>query len=667
LPDIFLSYSRDDQSTARRFAEGFEREGFSVWWDATLHSGEAYDQVTEKALREAKAVVVLWSKKSVDSRWVRSEATTGDRNKTLVPVMIEPCLRPVMFELTHTADLSHWTGNPNDPLWKAYVEDVRRFVGRGDPVQPTLSPSTPHRGTGRTRRIGISFAAALALLMVLTGVWWTVLRDGHGRSPAPSGQTTAAGVSLAVLPFVDMSPDHNQDYFSDGLAEELLNELAQIKALRVAGRTSSFSFKGRNEDLRVIGEKLGVSHLLEGSVRKDGSRLRITAQLINAADGIHLWSQTYDRELSDVFAVQEEIAMAVSSALSITLDVGEMSRANGGTTNIEAYDKFLQGQALWNKGGPQEVDGASQRYREAVALDPDFSRAWRGLNKALTQLMVYGVSPETTGKELGEVIARLEALAPDAWWTHAVRLSQSIKQRKWVEADAAGRAAIAGAPGVEMAADYADYLMSIGRANEGLVYARRAGQAEPLSIAHSRLLQAALGIAGQPEKAQVEYLRSKSLAGDSLIPDFFALVRLWKRKDADSAAIKAQFRLVSAAGGGNRFVVPGMTPDNVTDPKAAIAVLHKAFEDPAKQNATLAIYADHYGDKDLALAALRAALIDRRGPQLWSLWQTNETGLRSDPRFKDILRDLGMVDLFRASGNWSDFCKPLGADDFECH
>jgi hypothetical protein len=131
LPDIFLSYSRDDQTTARRFAEGFERAGFTVWWDATLDAGEAYDQVTEKALKGAKAVVVLWSKKSVDSRWVRAEATLADRNKTLVPVMIESCERPIMFELTQTADLSHWTGDVIDKAWQSYLAGLRRFVEKG--------------------------------------------------------------------------------------------------------------------------------------------------------------------------------------------------------------------------------------------------------------------------------------------------------------------------------------------------------------------------------------------------------------------------------------------------------------------------------------------------------------------------------------------------------
>ena len=131
MPDIFLSYSRDDQATARRFAEGFERADFSVWWDQTLNAGEAYDEVTEKALLEAKAVAVLWSKKSVASRWVRAEATQAERNKTLVPAMIEPCTRPIMFELTQTADLSNWNGDANDKAWLAYVTSVRRFVERG--------------------------------------------------------------------------------------------------------------------------------------------------------------------------------------------------------------------------------------------------------------------------------------------------------------------------------------------------------------------------------------------------------------------------------------------------------------------------------------------------------------------------------------------------------
>ena len=152
----------------------------------------------------------------------------------------------------------------------------------------------------------------------------------------------------------------DQEYFSDGLTEEILNQLAQIRELRVTGRTSSFSFKGKNEDLRKIAEQLGVANLLEGSVRKDGDNLRITAQLIDGRDGAHLWSKTYARELKQVFTVQEEIARDVAQALSVTLDIGETSRATGGTTHVEAYDKYLQARALTLQGGAGSIEASQQ-------------------------------------------------------------------------------------------------------------------------------------------------------------------------------------------------------------------------------------------------------------------------------------------------------------------
>ena len=136
MPDVFLSYNREDQAAARRFAEAFAAQGLDVWWDTALKSGEAYDEVTETALRTAKAVVVLWSKKSVVSRWVRAEATLADRNKTLVPCMIEPCERPIMFELTQTAELTHWQGDVGDRAWLAFLNDVERFILKGASVLP---------------------------------------------------------------------------------------------------------------------------------------------------------------------------------------------------------------------------------------------------------------------------------------------------------------------------------------------------------------------------------------------------------------------------------------------------------------------------------------------------------------------------------------------------
>ncbi|HEY6454719.1 MAG TPA: TIR domain-containing protein [Steroidobacteraceae bacterium] len=683
MPDIFLSYSRDDQATARLFAEGLEREGFKVWWDATLHSGEAYDQVTEKALREAKAVVVLWSKKSVDSRWVRAEATLADRNKTLVPVMIEPCERPIMFELTHTADLSHWKGDASDKAWRTYVADVHRFVQGGGPGQLAIPAARVHSGAGRGQWFNAIWLGVLAAVVIIAGgIVWAITRTGgktssHASQTAQAGgskagakavRTAQAGVSLAVLPFVDMSPEHNQDYFSDGLSEELMNQLAQIKDLRLTARTSSFAFKGKNEDVRAIGEQLDVDNVLEGSVRKAGNRLRITAELINSRDGTDLWSRSYDRDLKDVFAVQEEIAMQVSDALSVTLDVGELSRAKGGTTNLEAYDKYLQGLELLRQFGTKQALQADELLREAVALDPAFARAWTSLYEALGLTAIF--VPENAGaarKEMAEAVAMVLELAPNAWWAQDLRVQYLLGQHKWSEAQAAADVAAASAP---VSANLCEYGIYVGRLKESVSCLERIRQADPLSIAPSLNLQVVLDMVGRPAEAQAEYERSRNLVGGHGIADSFALVRLWKRKDAQLAAIKAQFAVVL---NDPAVVTPLMrtVAERPDDKASALAAIRQAFADPASQNSpsliSIALYADHFGDKDIALAALRRAFVDHREIAFFLIWYPYENDLHADPRFKQILRDLGLVDYFRASGKWPDFCKPLGKDDFECH
>jgi TolB-like protein len=451
-----------------------------------------------------------------------------------------------------------------------------------------------------------------------------------------------------VLPFVNMSSDKEQEYFSDGLSEELLNELAQIRELRVAGRTSSFSFKGKNEDLRVISERLGVGHILEGSVRKSGNRLRITAQLIRGKDGTHLWSQTFDREMSDIFAVQQEIAMAVSRAMSITLDVGEMSRARGGTTDFEAYEKYLHARTLTYQLGPNELVQALALYREAVALDPDFARAWAGLHSALVSSLTW--IPENSAsdlKEMSEALARSVELAPQAWWTQLILAGQALRQHKWAEAETAARAAMAAAPASEASAQqtYFTILAGIGRLKEGAAAQERAVRVEPLSLAASGVRQYSLDLVGKLAEAQAEYQRSREFAGDHALWDHLQLRRLWI-SGASEAAAAAQFRVFlgseSLPMALNRIVA-----ENLGNPQASLAATRQAIEDPSNQDGTrmivVATYADHFGDRDLALAALRRSFVELRYINFSGLWYPNETGLRADPRFKDLLRELGLA------------------------
>jgi TolB-like protein/tetratricopeptide (TPR) repeat protein len=543
-----------------------------------------------------------------------------------------------------------------------------------------------HKGL---KRVGAGELMIAAILLIIgAGLLIVLVREPRNEAPTEtvaSSKTSAApnvatpvsalpGVSLAVLPFVDMSPEHNQEYFSDGLSEEVLNQLAQIKELRVTGRTSSFSFKGRNEDLRVIGEKLGVNHLLEGSVRKSDKRLRVTAQLINAADGTHLWSHSYDSELTDVFAVQEQIAMEVAQALSISLDVGEMSRAKGGTTNVDAYDKYLRARTLLHQLGPKEILQATQLYREALALDPHFVRAWDGMYEALAYSLTW--IPENSVAELrqmAEASAHIIALAPDSWGTQSMRANQFIQQHKWSEAEAAARAALASAPTSETTVliSYGfSFLINVGRAREGLEYVRGAREIDPLSLGVSGLLQMSLDFAGRPAEAQAEYERSKDFAGDHAIWDWWAVQRLWSRKNATQAEVENQFSVLLKHES-LPMALSQIVFKRLGNRDAALTAIREAFKDPSNQDGTrmevVGEYADHFGDRDLALSAYRRALVELHSQDTPVLWQPSETGLRSDPRFKEILRDLGLVDYFRTSGKWGDFCKPLGKEDFECH
>src|SRR5665213_263582 len=476
-----------------------------------------------------------------------------------------------------------------------------------------------------------------------------------------------SGISLAVLPFVDMSPEHNQEYFSDGLSEELLNQLAQISELRVAGRTSSFSFKGKNEDLRVIGEKLGVGNLLEGSVRKDGNHL-----LINAKDGIHIWSQTYDRDLSGVFAVQEEIAKDVSEALSIKLNVGEMSRARGGTTNLEAYDKYLQAKAKRDRGvGKADILDADQLFRDALAIDPQFGRAWSGLYDSLadTRIFVQGNSVAVQA-EMAKASAQAVALAPNAWWAQETRANELTTQRKWTEAEIAAKATLAAAPAFNTDATlaYTAFTWPVGRSREAVDLWAGVRQADPLSLRASFIYQISLCWTERYDELVKESLRSRELQGDHIEVDGLTGACLAQREGTGAKTLADAFK--NGAGGIARFSYEHLR-GHLNDPTAMPAELRKMLVDPDYQESGrmegIAAIAALLGDTDTALAAQRRTYVDLAGNNAGDLWFPIYKSMRSDPRFKKTLRDLGLVDYWRTSGNWGDYCKPVGKDDFECH
>ena len=248
--------------------------------------------------------------------------------------------------------------------------------------------------TGAKINVAIGVLAVLAILLIVADRLMpdrglvgasdsSEARTDQVASDATSSVPAASDRSIAVLPFVDMSAGKDQEYFTDGISEELLNLLAKVPELKVIGRTSSFQFKGKNEDLRVIGQKLNVAHLLEGSVRKSGNKIRLTAQLIRADDGSHLWSETYDRTLDDIFAVQDEIASEVVRALKVTL-LGDALPTPSRTEDNEAHTLYLQGRYFADRRGPGDHKKAIAYFEQALERDPNFAMAWVELSAART-------------------------------------------------------------------------------------------------------------------------------------------------------------------------------------------------------------------------------------------------------------------------------------------
>ncbi|CAN1572214.1 Toll/interleukin-1 receptor homology (TIR) domain containing protein [Caulobacteraceae bacterium] len=368
IPDIFLSYNREDQSVARRFAEAFEGEGFRVWWDTTLRAGEAYDEVTETALRTAKAVVVLWSPRSVVSRWVRAEATLADRNRTLVPCTIEPCDRPIMFELTQTAELSHWQGEPDDRAWQAFLTDLRRFVGRGAPAavpSPTVAP------------------------------------------PPVAKRTTRP--SLAVLPFTNRSGLPEDEVFATGMVEDIIDALSTSRALRVLASGATAAYRKAAVDVAEIGHVLGVRYLMEGNVRRVGDALRVSAQLIEAATGAILWTQKFDRPLTDLALLQEELVIQVAAQLGSQIQRLEIEKTLRGQETATAYGACVRSTIAMTRGDHATSVAEGER---AVAIAPDYGGAHACLATALCGAYQYGDPEPDWWRRAQSHIAR--ALALDA-------------------------------------------------------------------------------------------------------------------------------------------------------------------------------------------------------------------------------------------------------------
>jgi TolB-like protein len=484
-------------------------------------------------------------------------------------------------------------------------------------------------------------------------------------APAPTPDDT----SIVVLPFVNMSPEPDQEYFSDGLSEELINQLAQIRTLRVAGRTSSFILKKGTSDFAEIGAKLGVSYALEGSVRKAGNKLRITAQLIKCSDGFHLWSERFDRDLDDVFAIQDEIAGAVADKLRVTFGVGP-TRMPGGTDNAGAYDLMLRARALVRRRQRGDAEQAIALLREALALDPNFALAWNVLGNALTSVLtLHTHDPKEVRRQIDDALGRSVALAPELWMGHEAHANQLELRHDWVGAEKANARARALAPKSMREPIISRYhqLALVGRIRESIPFALDAARIEPFAPRDD--FAEVLFYAGQNEEAEREYVLGRERGASPFLAELFACGRMLATGDHSRA--KHYLALCAASDPSPRSLYREML-EVFDDAPRARALIRSCIEGPADgqrdQGRThrAAPFAAYFGEHELAVKAYRIVGKQLLGVLLIQLWHPLFREMRKLASFKALVREVGLVTYWRTTTQWGDYARPVGADDFEC-
>ena len=371
MADIFVSYARSTERQAQLAAEALRAAGYDVWRDDELPAHRAYGEVIEERLRSAKAVLVVWSGDAARSQWVRAEADVAREAGTLIQVSVDGTLPPMPFNQIQCADLNGWDGDTASPGWQKVSASVTSLVGDG---RPSARPETP---------------------------------------AAP-----AKRVAVCVLPFINMSGDAEQEYFSDGISEDIITDLSKVSALSVVARNTAFTYKGRVIDVKEVVRDLGVTHVLEGSVRKAGGRVRINAQLIDGAAGDHVWADRYDRDLTDIFAIQDEISKAIVGALQLKLLPKEKKAIeHRGTSSVDAYNLYLMARQHWISGNDGDVrrdEVVARICRQATTIDPDYGKAWALMALARTELRFRHDHVDEDGLEAAERALQLDPTLAEA-------------------------------------------------------------------------------------------------------------------------------------------------------------------------------------------------------------------------------------------------------------
>ena len=646
---VFISYASADTAVASALVEDLERHGIACWIaPRDVDAGALYADAIVRAITAAKAFVLLLSENSIDSSHVGKEIErASSKRRPIFALRIDAA--PLTPALEYFLSESQWVDARSEKMELAHAKLIGAILksfpaasGRITPVIPSAG-ATPARHPGRRRKPMLLAAVLVIVVLALAGL--LVSRIWLGKQIPVRPETVAAtkvvsDKSIAVLPFTDMSEKKDQEYFADGMTEEIINMLSKAPDLRVPARTSSFYFKGKSARLSDIARELGVANVLEGSVRRSGNQLRVTAQLIRADTGYHVWSETYDRHLSDVFKVQDDIANAVAQTLQISLMGGPLTRQQGGTHNLEAYLLYLRADKALADFSASPIGEARKNIEQAIKLDPDFILAWTMLGWIDTNLAQLRELPIEEGYGQARQLAQ-HALQVNPDLADAHLLLGYIHRTydwDWAAAQSEARRGLALDPRYWFALELNGQISaSVGKWNDAEGYLRKVLAVDPLNSQTHWDLGRALYGAGRFAEAEAEFRRLIEIAPEFAWAHGYLAKTLLAQGKFEQALAAARLESDEA----NRLdVLPIVlqAAGRKSEADEALKALTAKFADSdAYYVATNYAYR---GDHDLAMQWLERAYQHRDAGLVEIVGEHLFKDMASDPRFKAYLRRL---------------------------